>query len=88
MSSEFKHSKEHRKRKREYCNKYEKTKKGFVMRMYRNMKSRVEGVQKKKAHLYFGLELMDKSEFYNFALTSKQFNELFDAYENQDMIEN
>ena len=31
--------------------KYEKTKKGFLMRLYRNMQSRVQGVQKKKHHL-------------------------------------
>ena len=69
-----------RKRKAE-CRKYEKTKKGFVMRMYRNMKSRVTGVQKHKAHLYLGLELMPKQEFYDLALNDPDFNKLFTEYE-------
>jgi hypothetical protein len=34
---------------------YEKTPKGFLMRTYRNMQSRVSGVQWRKAHLYAGL---------------------------------
>ena len=31
--------------------KYEKSPKGFLMRLYRNMQSRVTGVQKQKFHL-------------------------------------
>jgi hypothetical protein len=34
------------------CKKYEKTPKGYLMRTYRNMKSRVLGIQHKKAHIY------------------------------------
>jgi len=34
--------------------KYEKTKNGFLMRVYRNMRSRIAGVQKEKFHLYAG----------------------------------
>ena len=52
------------------------------MRMYRNMKSRVEGVQWRKAHLYEGLELMPKKEFYELALNDPYFNDLFEEYEN------
>lgn len=47
-----------------YTRKYEKSLKGFIMRTYRNMKSRVEGVQKGKAHLYFGKFLVNKEDFY------------------------
>ena len=57
--------------------KYEKTPKGFLMRMYRNMKSRVTGVQKKKFHLYYGLPIMLKKEFYEWALNSWDFKILF-----------
>ncbi len=67
--------------KRARCNAYEKTKKGYVMRMYRNMKSRVTGVQKAKFHLYEGLELMSKEDFYNLALNDKVFDQLFKEYE-------
>ena len=75
---------EYRKRNGNACTKkYEKTKKGFVMRMYRNMKSRISGVQKKKSHLYFGLALLEKDEFYKWILSSKTFHELFENYEKE-----
>jgi hypothetical protein len=60
---------------------YEKTMNGFLMRMYRNMKSRITGVQSKKAHLYLGKELMDKESFYEFAKCSPMFLTLFYQYE-------
>lgn len=65
---------------RGYDKKYEKTPKGFLMRMYRNMKSRIEGVQKQKHHLYEGKELFDKDEFYNWAIQQPAFHSLFQAY--------
>jgi len=61
--------------------KYEKTKKGKLMRMYRNMQSRVDGVQKLKAHLYAGKEILSRHEFYEWALASDKFHQLFDAWE-------
>ena len=61
--------------------KYEKTKKGFLMRLYRNMQSRVTGVQKKKLHLYKGLELLERVEFYNWALNNEQFDTMFLCWE-------
>lgn len=64
--------------------KYEKTKSGFLMRAYRNMKSRITGVQKKKAHLYAGLSLMSRDDFYAFSLESESFHTLFAAYETAD----
>jgi hypothetical protein len=51
--------------------------------MYRNMKSRVTGVQSKKAHLYQGKELMDKELFYEFAKCSPVFRTLFYQYEKE-----
>jgi len=76
----MKYSKEHNEKMRGYCNKYEKTHKGFVMRLYRNMKSRVEGVQEKKSHLYKGRSLLPKDEFYSWALNDKDFLQLFENY--------
>lgn len=64
-----------------YTKTYEKTMNGFIMRMYRNMKSRITGVQSKKAHLYQGKELMDKKSFYEFAKCSPMFRTLFYQYE-------
>ena len=60
---------------------YEKTHKGFLMRTYRNMKSRVKGIQKLKAHLYAGKNLLDKDEFYQWAINDSKFKELFDVWE-------
>ena len=60
--------------------KYEKTKNGFLMRLYRNMKSRVEGVQYKKHHLYKGKSLLNKQLFYSWALSSDDFHKLFKVW--------
>lgn len=60
---------------------YEKTPKGFLMRTYRNMQSRVSGVQKKKAHLYQSLELLPRELFYQWSLTEGSFYELFNKWE-------
>lgn len=56
---------------------YEKTPSGFLMRSYRNMQSRVTGVQKKKAHLYFGLPLLEREAFYAWARDSPEFWRLY-----------
>lgn len=61
---------------------YEKTKKGFLMRLYRNMQSRIEGVQKKKFHLYKDKELLSRTDFYNWATNNPSFHSLFEIYEN------
>jgi hypothetical protein len=61
--------------------KYEKTKKGFLVRTYRNMLSRVTGVTKKKNHLYLGLKILDKNVFYDFSISNKEFNLLFSDWE-------
>lgn len=63
-----------------YTLKYERTKYGKLMRIYRNMKSRIEGIQKLKAHLYVGKYLMPKDEFYGWAVMSPEFHRLFDAW--------
>ena len=62
------------------CRKYEKTPNGFLMRMYRNMKSRILGIQKAKRHLYEGKYLLPKEEFYEWAKNSPQFMVLFDKW--------
>lgn len=61
--------------------KYEKTKSGFIMRAYRNMESRVKGIQWRKAHLYAGKPLLPREQFYEWAITSGEFHELFAAWE-------
>lgn len=63
---------------------YEKTKGGYLMRSYRNMLSRVSGVQSKKAHLYEGLDILSKEEFYVWSINDETFNSLFDEYERSE----
>lgn len=63
-----------------YSKNYEKTSSGFLMRAYRNMKSRVLGIQKKNWHLYKGKELLDKDAFYIWAKADKDFWALFKAW--------
>lgn len=59
--------------------KYEKTLNGYLMRSYRNMTSRVKGILKKKAHLYEGLDILPKEEFYAWSLNSN-YPQLLEAY--------
>ena len=49
--------------------------------MYRNMISRVNGVQKKYLHLYEGLDILPKEQFYEFALNDSEFHRLFKEWE-------
>lgn len=65
--------------------KYEKTPKGFLMRLYRNMQSRTSGVQKLKAHLYEGKYLLPRENFYEWALDKgSDFHEMFKEWELSD----
>ena len=50
------------------------------MRLYRNMKSRIEGVQKTKHHLYEGKELISKEEFLDWAIDNEEFLMLLSDY--------
>lgn len=56
---------------------YEKTLDGFLVRCYRNMKSRISGVQKAKYHLYKGLPIIDKDVFYSWSKQNEFFNEQY-----------
>lgn len=67
-----------------HTKKYEKTKRGFLVRTYRNMLSRVSGVNKNKNHLYLGKEILDKQTFYEWSLNDNMFNLLFDVWESFD----
>lgn len=63
--------------------KYEKTKKGFLVRCYRNMQSRTNGVQKLKSHLYQNKELLSREDFYSWSLQDENFNSLFKTWETE-----
>lgn len=60
--------------------KYEKTKQGKLVRTYRNMQIRVWGLLEAKAHLYEGLPLLDRADFYSWSLSDQSFNDLFNAW--------
>lgn len=60
---------------------YEKTKPGFLMRLYRNIQSRVRGIQKQKAHLYAHIvDVPARSEFYAWAENQRSFHQLFSEW--------
>ena len=63
-----------------YTKKYEKTKPGFLMRLYRNMESRVTGVQQRHIYLYEGKELLPREDFYTWAHGNPNFHSLWDAW--------
>lgn len=60
---------------------YEKTRSGFLMRCYRNMKSRISGIQSRKHHLYIGKFLLKKADFYEWANKDTKFFILFKEWE-------
>lgn len=60
--------------------KYERTKPGKLMRTYRNMQSRVLGILKTKAHLYGGLPILSRDDFYEWSMASPEFHALFDGW--------
>lgn len=79
--SQLEKQKEYRRKTKNLAtHKYEKTIKGFLMRKYRNMKSRVIGVQKLKYHLYKGKEILNKDTFYEWSITNKTFNTLYNSW--------
>ncbi len=59
--------------------KYEKTPKGFLMRAYRNMKSRTQGIQKQGS--WVGKSILSKEEFYEWSWNNSDFWRLFKAYQ-------
>lgn len=60
--------------------KYEKTKKGFAMRLYRNMMNRVNG-KTRKSHLWKGKPIVEKQDFYDWIFSQNAFHELFQSWE-------
>lgn len=64
-----------------YTKIYEKTVTGFLMRTYRNMQSRINGIQYKKHHLYAGKSILSKVDFYNWAVLNNEFKNLFEVWE-------
>jgi hypothetical protein len=76
------HQREKRKREgNKITRKYEKSHQGFLMRVYRNMQSRVTGVQAQKSHLYLGLPLLSREDFYEWAVKQDSFFWLFYQWE-------
>lgn len=60
--------------------KYERTRKGKLMRLYRNMQSRITGIQWRKKHLYEGKELLSRDDFYDWAIDHPEYNRLYDEW--------
>ena len=65
-----------------YTKKYERTKKGFLMRKYHHMLGRVNGEKwYNGVHLWAGKEILPKEDFYKWALANEDFHRLFEQWE-------
>jgi hypothetical protein len=65
-----------------WTKKYERTKKGFLMRKYHHMRGRIDGHDYYPgAYMWAGKEILPKDEFYQWAINNNDFHELFDAWE-------
>lgn len=64
--------------------KYERTINGLLMRRYRNMINRVNGVDGCKKHLYMGKELLTRDEFYNWSKSNRDFLSLYDNWKDSN----
>jgi hypothetical protein len=51
--------------------------KGFLCSLYTHMKNRVTGSDKTQKKFYLGLPILDRQEFYTWALKDREFNRLF-----------
>jgi len=63
-----------------YTKKYERTKKGKLVRTYRNMESRVKGITQKGKHLYSGLQILPRQDFYDWSLADSVFNSIYESW--------
>lgn len=59
---------------------YEKSPKGYLVRTYRNIESRVNGIQKRKYHLYKGMFVLERKDFYEMSLNDQNFLETLENY--------
>jgi hypothetical protein len=79
-----------RERQREYTKKhkninhrkYEKTINGFLVRAYRNMKTRIAG-KRHKERRYKGMEILDKNIFYKWSKEDPKFIDMFKKWESK-----
>jgi hypothetical protein len=65
---------------------YEKTISGFLMRAYRNMLSRVKGIQPKGRHHYVGLSILPRKEFYALSKGDPVFSLLYHQWKDAGYI--
>ncbi len=56
---------------------YRKTPKGFLVSTWHNMTGRVSGHTKAKDHLYKGLSICEKEQFYDFSWRNSDFTDLY-----------
>lgn len=59
---------------------YERTVSGKLMRTYKNMYHRVKGIAPRGRHRYEGLEILDKSSFYEWSKSDVDFIKLYNDW--------
>ena len=65
---------------KEYMARYIRTLNGFIKIKYNRMRRRVMG-QDEHGHIYKGLPLLPREDFYEWVKTQKELPAMFDAYE-------
>lgn len=60
---------------------YTRSTDGFLQKCYKNMRQRVTGIQSSKAHIYLGLDILQKDLFVSVSKTNSDFLRLFKEYQ-------
>lgn len=68
----------------ERSSRYRKTFRGLLIKCYSSMISRTQGKVPKTKHLYEGLFVMPKKDFFAWALNNEQYKKLFENWKNAD----
>jgi hypothetical protein len=73
------------KKRREYYRNTKNSKHQYILYTYNRMAQRVRGQNKTKRHLYLGLPICSRKEFYSWAMKHETFHKLWDEWKEAGM---
>jgi hypothetical protein len=73
------------KNKREHYKNTKRSKHHYILKTYERMSNRVKGHHKNKRHLYLGLPICSREEFYRWAMDHEAFHKLWDEWKKAGM---
>jgi hypothetical protein len=73
------------KRGRKYYRNTKNSKHQYILKTYERMSNRVKGHHKNKRHLYLGLPICSREEFYSWAMNHETFHKLWDEWKKAGM---